>query len=218
MKYSALVVAAGKGNRMHLGFNKVYARLENGKTILETAIAVFLMDPDCIQVVIVTNPEEYRTRVIGRMPGRITLCEGGSTRQESVRNGLLAVLADTVFIHDGARPFLDKNHLALLKKAMETEDAALLCVPCKDTIKKVQDGYIETTYDRSTLIAAQTPQAFRTDLIISCIEQAEMDGYTGTDDCSLVEKYSKVRIKAVEGNYANRKITTADDLNFQKER
>ena len=95
---------------------------------------------------------------------------------------------------------------------METEDAALLMVPCKDTIKRVIGGYVEETYDRSTLMCAQTPQAFRTSVLISCMDQAVLDGWTGTDDASVVEKYSNVRVAAVEGDYANLKVTTPEDI------
>ena len=115
-------------------------------------------------------------------------------------------------IHDGARPFLSQDLLDSIKNTLTTEDACLLMVPCKDTIKKVIDGYVETTYDRSTLMAAQTPQAFKTDLILSCTKKAMEENYTGTDDASLVEKYSDVKVKAVEGSYANIKITTIEDL------
>ena len=213
MKYSALIVAAGSGSRMNLGYNKVYARLKDGRTIVETTVDVFLNDPDCGQIVVVTDPGEFRKNYTKRHDGRIVLCQGGSTRQESVNNGLAAVMLDTVMIHDGARPFLDQDSLNRLKNAMETEDAALLCVACKDTIKKADDnGYIVETYERSTLRSAQTPQAFRTSVIMDAMEKAIADGYTGTDDCSLVERYSSVRIKAVEGSYGNFKVTTPEDL------
>jgi len=116
-------------------------------------------------------------------------------------------------VHDGARPYLDEKSLKRIKKALKTDDAVLLSVPCKDTIKKVgEDGYIELTYDRGTLCAAQTPQAFRTDLLLECMKKAEAEKFTGTDDCSVVETFSDVRIKTVEGSYANIKITTPEDM------
>lgn len=212
MNYSALIVAAGAGTRMKLGFNKVYMRLNNGKCLLEQTLSVFMKDPDCTQIVVVTDPVVFRKEIGKRSIGKVVLVKGGDTRQQSVHNGLMAVLEDKVFIHDGARPFLSEDALERLKKTMEHEKAALLTVPCKDTIKKVKDGYIEKTYDRATLVNAQTPQAFDTDLIISCMEKADMEGFTGTDDTSLVEKYSDVRIASVEGDYGNLKITTPEDI------
>ena len=212
MEYSALIVAAGSGSRMGLGFNKVYAKLKDGQTILERTIGVFLRDPDCKEIIVVTEPEEYRKRIPARSIGRIVLCSGGKTRQESVNCGLQAVTQPIVMIHDGARPYLSLKNLANLKTVMETEKAALLMVPCKDTIKKVVNGYVEETYDRTTLAAAQTPQVFDTELILDCMERAIEEGFTGTDDTSLVEKYSNVKVKMVEGSYENIKITTPEDL------
>ena len=212
MEYSALIVAAGSGTRMGLGFNKVYAKLNDGETILEKTINVFMRDPECDQVIVVTDPCEYRKRMTKRFPGKIVLCTGGRTRQESVNSGLQAVMGKIVMIHDGARPYLSQKNLNDLKQAMTTEQAALLTVPCKNTIKKVVDGYVVETYDRATLAAAQTPQVFNTELILQCMKKAISDGYTGTDDASLVEKYSDVKVKAVKGSYENFKITTPSDL------
>ncbi|MBR3358121.1 MAG: 2-C-methyl-D-erythritol 4-phosphate cytidylyltransferase [Solobacterium sp.] len=212
MKYSAVIVAAGSGSRMNLGFNKVYAHLPGGRTILEETMSVFLTDPDCEQIVVVTDAAEYLHHIQTRVEGRITFACGGDTRQRSVLNGVLAAISDIVFIHDGARPHLSAELLGKLKEAMETEEAALLAVPCKDTIKVIENGYVRTTVERSTVCAAQTPQAFRTSAIIQCIRKAEEDGYTGTDDCSLAEKYSDMKIKVVEGSYENFKITTPEDL------
>ncbi|MCR5228800.1 MAG: 2-C-methyl-D-erythritol 4-phosphate cytidylyltransferase [Solobacterium sp.] len=211
MEYSAVIVAAGSGTRMGLGYNKAYYRIDD-RTILEHTMQIFLDDPECLQVIAVTDSQKYMEEITGFWPGKITLVRGGRSRMESVSNGLNAVLCDTVMIHDGARPYLSRECLDALKKAMETEQAACLTVPCKDTIKKVSDGYLTETVERSTIAAAQTPQVFRTDLIISCMNRALQEGYTGTDDCSLVERYSYVPIRAVEGSYENIKITTPEDL------
>ena len=211
MEYSALIVAAGSGSRMKLGYNKVYYDLGDS-TVLEKTMALFLMDSRCSQIVVVTDSEDFQEHIHKRFSGRVTLVSGGSTRQESVSNGLGAVISDIVLIHDGARPYLDEDCLNRLLAAMESEQAACLMVPCKDTIKAVAGGYITGTLERDTLRQAQTPQAFRTELILACMEQAVRDGYTGTDDCSLVERYSKAKIRVVEGSYANIKITTPEDL------
>lgn len=213
MKYAAVIVAAGSGTRMKLGYNKVYAKMRDERTILNHTLDVFRADRDCIQIVIVTEALTYYQNMEGDWPGMITLAKGGKTRQESVRNGLMAVIADYVMIHDGARPYLDEKSLKRIRKALKQDDAVLLSVACKDTIKQVDaEGYIVQTYDRSTLCAAQTPQAFRTELLMECMKKAEREGFTGTDDCSLVEAFSDVRVKTVKGSYANIKITTPEDL------
>ncbi|NCB33960.1 MAG: 2-C-methyl-D-erythritol 4-phosphate cytidylyltransferase [Erysipelotrichia bacterium] len=209
MQYSALIVAAGSGSRMGLGYNKVYYRCADGRTILEHTIEVFRRDRDCVQIIAVSDPQDFHEHI---KSADVTAVPGGSTRQESVSHGLAEVAADYVFIHDGARPYLDQASLDAMKKALQTEDAACLMVKVKDTIKQVEDGYIASTPDRSKLWAAQTPQAFRTSLLKECMKAAETEGWTGTDDCSLAERYSAVRIKVVEGSYGNYKITTPEDL------
>ena len=135
MKYSALVVAAGSGSRMKLGYNKVYMRLSDGKCLLDKTLSVFMDDPDCTQIVVVTDPAMFRQEIGEKTVGKVVVARGGETRQESVHNGLMAVLEETVFVHDGARPFLKKEVLERLKGTMETEDAALLVHAdvCPDT-------------------------------------------------------------------------------------
>ncbi len=211
MDYSVVITAAGSGSRMQLGYNKVYYRMD-GKTILEHSIETFLKDEDCKQIVVVSDVMQFRKEIPHILQGNVVLCEGGATRQESVCNGVAACMCDVVMIHDGARPFVSMEDISSLKKTMEEEKACCLMVPCKDTIKVVQDGYIEKTLVRDTLRAAQTPQVFNTDLYLQCASKAKMDGFVGTDDCSLVETYSDVRIKVVEGSYENFKITTKEDL------
>ena len=165
MEYTALIVAAGTGTRMGLGYNKVYAPLKDGKAILFHTMEVFQKDPDCRQMVIVTDSWSFMEHWKGVLPQETVYVHGGKSRLESVRNGLLAVEYPYVFVHDGARPYVSEASIQALKEALKEDDAALLMVPCKDTIKVVKDGYVQETLDRSTLMAAQTPQAFRTDLL-----------------------------------------------------
>ena len=212
MEYSVVIVAAGSGTRMKLGYNKVFAEMKNGRSVLETTLSVFQKDQDCRQIIVVTDPDEFRRNMNNDIRKYTEVCAGGSTRQESVSRGLSLVKYPYVMIHDGARPFVTTELLNRLKKAMVNENAALLMVPVKDTIKKVEEGYVTGTFVRSELKAAQTPQMFETALIRNCMNQAMQEGYTGTDDASLVEKFSDVRIKAVDGEYSNYKITTPEDL------
>jgi 2-C-methyl-D-erythritol 4-phosphate cytidylyltransferase len=95
---------------------------------------------------------------------------------------------------------------------METEGTACLMVQCKETIKLSADGYIEKTLPLSQLMAAQTPQAFQTELLLHAMRSARADGFEATDDCSIVEAYTDIQIKTVPGSYANKKITTIEDL------
>ena len=210
MKYSVLIPAAGEGRRMELGYNKVFYRMDD-RTVIEHTMDLFLKDPDCEEIVVVTDAAFY-CRTIPQGRGKVVLVKGGKTRQESVCNGLRAVISDTVLVHDGVRPYLTEDCLRAVKEAMETEEAACLAVPVKDTVKCVQNGYVESTPDRTVLYNAQTPQAFRTDLLRTCMEAAVRDGFTGTDDCSVVERYSDARIRIVAGSYDNIKLTTPEDI------
>lgn len=212
MRYSAVIVAAGTGSRMGLGYNKVYAPLGDGRSILMHTIEVFQKDAECTQIVVVTEANDFQKMICGSWPEKVVLAKGGVSRQESVFHGLLAVKEDVVMIHDGARPYVKQENLQALKEAMVSHKAACLMVPCKDTISVVEDGYIVNALDRSTLRAAQTPQVFETDLILACMKQAFAQGFTGTDDCSLVLRFSKEKICVVEGSYENIKITTREDL------
>ena len=211
MDYSAVIVAAGSGTRMGLGYNKVYYE-KDGITILERTLRVFLEDEDCREVIAVTDPELFREKLSHLKDARIRVVSGGATRQESVTNGVLCTNERIVMIHDGARPYLSQECLNRLKECMRRSKAACLMVPCKDTIKRVADGYIVETIPRAELMAAQTPQVFDREILLECLKKAREDHYTGTDDCSVVEKYADIRIAVVEGDYENLKITTPDDL------
>jgi 2-C-methyl-D-erythritol 4-phosphate cytidylyltransferase len=212
MDYSVLIVAAGRGERMGLGYNKVFYMLKEGTTILDTTLELFLKDPRCKQIVIVTNPSEMTLAMKKREIGRIVHVAGGETRQISVHNGLTAVSEEIVLIHDGARPWCPTKCVDDLLIAMETEDAAILAVPVKDTIKEVEDGYIVRTIERSRLFQAQTPQAFKTSLILEACKMAEIENKKVTDDAQMIEMYTGTRVKIVEGSYTNIKVTTKEDL------
>lgn len=210
MDYSAIIVAAGNGTRMKLGYNKVYHRIE-GLTILERTMQIFEKDTRCKQVIVVTEGTDYKLQT-NRYNGKIVVVRGGATRQESVQNGLYAVREKIVLVHDGARPYVSADCIDRLCTSMETNEAAILMVAAKDTIKTVKAGFVENTPDRETLMHAQTPQAFKTTLLLDCYKQAFKDNFVGTDDSSLVEKYSDTKIAVVEGDYRNIKITTTEDL------
>lgn len=212
MDYSVLIVAAGRGERMGLGYNKVFYMLKEGTTILDTTLELFLKDQRCRQIIIVTNQDEMTLAMKKREIGRMVHVAGGETRQISVHNGLMAVTQDVVLIHDGARPWCPMHCVDELLIAMETQDAAILAVPIKDTIKEVADGYIIRTIERSRLFQAQTPQAFKTALILEACKQAELQNVKVTDDAQMIEMYTTTKVKIVEGSYTNIKVTTKDDL------
>jgi len=114
-------------------------------------------------------------------------------------------------IHDAVRPFIDSQMLRLAYETACDVGGALVAVPVKDTIKTARNNIITGTPDRSNLWQAQTPQAFRFDLVLNAHCQAAQDCFLGTDDCSLVER-SGAKIRIVAGSYRNIKITTPEDL------
>ena len=196
---------------MGLGYNKVYYPV-NGRPLLAYTIDVFEKDQDCKEIVVVSDVNTFREKMIHESFNKVKVVEGGSSRQESIYHGLQNVTEEIVMIHDGARPHITLELLGKLKEAMKKEKGAILMVPCKDTIKIVKDGYIEQTIPRETLMAAQTPQVFYTKDILYCMNKAIEENYIGTDDASLIEKYLDIKVAVVLGDYNNLKITTPEDL------
>ncbi len=212
MEYSAIILAAGKGQRTGLAYNKVFHKLD-GQAIINYSVDVFASDDDCKQIIIVIaeHEQEYFTATVHAH--KVEYAIGGATRQESVANGLQKVNQDHVMIHDGARPFIDQSLLDQIKETLDEYDACLPMVPVTDTIKQVDaEGFVVQTPKREDYMAAQTPQAFSTGLIKDCHLLAKQDGFVGSDDAQLVEIYCACPIKVIFGSYQNRKITTTEDV------
>ncbi|MEA5026798.1 2-C-methyl-D-erythritol 4-phosphate cytidylyltransferase [bioreactor metagenome] len=211
MNYAVLIVAAGKGSRMNLGYNKVFYELEDGITVLQKTLTAFLDDERCKQIVVVLNRDDMK-RPFKRECGRLVRVFGGVTRQDSVYNGLMAVKEEYVLIHDGARPGISMECIDNLLETLKSEDACILAVKSKDTLKKVEQEYVVETVDRSSIYQAQTPQAFKTQLIIDCHKKALALNIKATDDSQVVELTSDTKIKVVYGDEKNIKLTTRQDL------
>lgn len=219
-KSIALIPAAGSGKRMCSSVNKQYMNL-SGLPILARTIAVFEQSPQIDAIYLVVPAEEItycREHVVEAHGFRkvAAIVPGGKERQNSVMNGLLAIRQaagadDVILIHDGVRPFITAAIIAEAIKIARCNDGALVAVPCKDTIKTVCEDFVFATPPRETLWQAQTPQAFRLGTILEAHLAAEKDGYTGTDDASLVERQGG-KIRVLRGDYRNIKITTPDDL------
>ena len=211
MNYSAIVLCAGKGSRSGLTYNKMLYRFKN-KTVYEMTMDIFLNDERCKQIVVVTKEEELDDLKKLISSKKIDYVFGGKERQDSVYNGLQVVKEDYVLIHDGARPYLKKENIDDILECLNKNNACLLVVPVKDTIKVCMDGNIVKTLPREQLVQAQTPQASKTELIKRCYQKGKDQNYIATDDASLVEYFENIEVKAVLGSYSNIKITTPDDL------
>lgn len=208
MDYSCVIVAAGKGSRMNLGYNKAYYMLDD-KCILEHTIKAFKDDHDCKEIIVVCDIDDFKDHI---KDDDVILVSGGATRSDSVYNGLQKVSYEYVMIHDGARPYVSSKILDDTKQCLSKHNACLAMVDCKDTIKKVVDNKVVKTYVRSTLKNAQTPQSFKTSMIIEAYQKAMADNFVATDDASIYEVYGKDDVYVIEGSYDNIKITTIEDI------
>ena len=211
MDYSAIILCAGRGSRSGLNYNKLLYRFEE-KTVYEMTMEIFLKDDRCQQIVVVTKKDELNDLKKLITANKITYVFGGTERQDSVYNGLQVVNQEYVLIHDGARPYLKIEYIDDILRCLNDNPACLLMVPVKDTIKVCKEGIVVETLPRSILMQAQTPQAFKTELIKDCYQLAKDANFVATDDASLVEKFKDVDVTVVIGSYENIKITTPDDL------
>lgn len=210
----AVIAAAGSSSRMG-GRDKLAEPLDGIPVILRTLAAVEAV-PEIREIVVVTREdrvEEYR-RLLGQCSRLRAVVPGGSTRQESVRNGVRALSPDCTLaaIHDGARPLVTPEVFARCIEAARSCGAATAAVPVKDTIKLADEaGRVLDTPDRSRLWAVQTPQIFDRERYLRAAEEAERRGLSCTDDCQLFEAMGW-EVQLVMGDYCNLKLTTPEDF------
>lgn len=210
--YSVIILCAGKGTRTGLNYNKMLYQFQDGRTVYEMTINHFIHDQLCHQIIVVTQPHEREIFQSLIQHPLIEFVDGGKERQDSVYAGLKKVSSEYVLIHDGARPYIKDEHIQLLLQCVKKHKACLLMVPCKDTIKEVNDGKVIKTLKRETLMQAQTPQAFDTELILNAYKQGIENHFQATDDAQMVEMFSDEDVYIVVGDYENKKITTKEDL------
>ncbi|MCM3762408.1 2-C-methyl-D-erythritol 4-phosphate cytidylyltransferase [Alkalihalobacillus oceani] len=214
MKYSVVIPAAGQGKRMKAGRNKQFLKLQGEEIIVHT-VRLFEQDPSCRRIVVVANPEEValmNTMMDKRDFKKVTVATGGKERQDSVRNGLQSLEEDgIILVHDGARPFVEQRVIDELVERAGERGAAIAAVRVKDTIKRVEGDSVVETLKRDELWAVQTPQAFQAALLRQAHAKAEQEGYTATDDASLIEWIGRT-VVIVEGSYHNLKLTTPEDM------
>lgn len=236
MTVAALVVGAGRGERLRATLSgpawpegggtapdapvpKAFVRV-GGRTLLARACEALAACEAVDRVVPVVPPgtEELARRSLAGVEPAAKLgapVPGGAARQDSVRAGLEALPegVELVAVHDAARPLVRPADVARVVAAARATGAALLAVPAADTLHRVEDDRVVETPARRGLWAAQTPQVFRIDWLREALAKARADGIEGTDDAALVARLG-VAVRVVEGDPANRKITTAADLAF----
>lgn len=222
---AAVVLAAGSGKRMNAGVKKQYMEIA-GRPVLYYSLKAFeesfideivlVVSQDEIEQVQESYVNQYGFQKISR------IVVGGKERYHSVACGLQAVRQDCdfVFIHDSARPMLTQEILQRAYRAVQEEEACVVGVPSKDTVKIADEqGYVSVTPNRSLVWNVQTPQVFSYPLVYSAYEellQKEQEllaaGVQITDDAMVVEHLAHHKVKLVEGSYENIKITTPEDV------
>jgi 2-C-methyl-D-erythritol 4-phosphate cytidylyltransferase len=138
---------------------------------------------------------------------------GGSTRQESVSNALTLVRSPRVLVHDAVRPLAEVSLLERVLSRLDGIDGVIPAVPIDETIKRVEEGMAIETVDRTCLWRAQTPSAFLTATLKAAYERARIDGFVGTDEAQLVQRYGG-RVAVVPGSRTNIKVTFPEDLSL----
>jgi 2-C-methyl-D-erythritol 4-phosphate cytidylyltransferase len=219
-KVIAIVAAAGSSVRFGRGENKPFLLL-GGKPVLVYSLELLQASTSIDEIVLVVrgvDREHAQALVTKHATTKVgEVVEGGESRQDSVYSGLQRVKvrgAKYVLVHDAVRPFLRLDHIEKVTSEAKQSGAAILAVRPKDTIKfSDRNHLIEQTLDRSRLWAAQTPQCFAFDLLAHAFEAAIRDGFTGTDESSLVERLGS-KVSIIEGSYENIKITTREDLDL----
>jgi 2-C-methyl-D-erythritol 4-phosphate cytidylyltransferase len=226
MKVIVIIPAAGLGTRMAPAGKKGIPSKQfseiNGVPIVIHTLRVFARSKQVTRIVVALRKneiEQFSKRLDAeKIAAKITVVEGGEHRQDSVANALASLQAapeDIVLIHDAVRPFVDDEIIAAVVHEVEKHGAAIAGLPAVDTIKQVEraaDGAIITsTIPRERVVQAQTPQGFRYALIKRAFDSAISDGFTGTDEASLVERLGE-SVRVVMGSARNIKITTPADM------
>lgn len=209
----AVIVAAGSASRMG-GIDKVMQPLDGEPMIVKTVRA--FDSCDAVREIVIVTRQDLLDKIMDLCTGfeKVTaVVAGGKTRTESVWAGLdaLSPKVKLAAIHDGARPLVSWQLIDRTIRAAHTYGAAAPGIAVKDTIKVVRGSVVMQTPDRSTLQAVQTPQVFDYPILRAALKKALKNGAQITDDCSAVEQLG-MRVKIVEGEERNIKITTPTDL------
>ena len=218
MHVAAIIAAAGRGVRLGAGVRKQFLDLGDGQVMLERSIAAFANTESVKEIVVALPPDvTYDPRASDKP---IRTVAGGTRRQDSVANAFAAVstIADVIVIHDAARPFVSVELIDRTVRAAYEYGAAIAALPVTDTVKQIAEGsrrVISGTLPRDTIVLAQTPQAFRRDILARAMAVAE--GSEATDEATLVER-AGFPVHVVDGEAANIKVTTQADLSDARAR
>lgn len=214
MGVTLVLPAAGSGSRFGSAIPKQLLPLR-GVPILRRSLERFL---GLIDAVVIPAPADLHDELgaaVAGVPLPVRVITGGATRQASVHAGLLASdpAHALVLVHDAVRPFVPPCCIAACLAALATHDAAVVAVPCSDTVKRVEveiPGRVATTVSRDGLWLAQTPQGLRREIALAAFARAAAEGWVVSDDVQVIER-SGGSVAVVPGDRRNLKITTPDD-------
>ncbi|HZI50605.1 MAG TPA: 2-C-methyl-D-erythritol 4-phosphate cytidylyltransferase [Terriglobia bacterium] len=216
MSVTAIIAAAGAGRRMKSDRPKQLLTLQNTPILIYT---VRKFDAcRLIERILVAAPQESVDEVRRLVAGAgfskpVSVVQGGARRQDSVAVAMQHLSPDTtiVTVHDAVRPFVRVDEIEAVIAQAQKSGAAVLAIPIVDTVKQIRKDVIDSTLTREHLVLAQTPQAFRIEVLREAFERARRDEYYGTDESSLVERLG-LPVAVVRGSERNIKITRPDDL------
>ena len=217
-KVSAIILAAGSGSRF--GEKKQFKEL-NGKPIWFYSLNTFIQSESVDELILVIPNDSLETLKQSQVftslnkTNNIKLVSGGESRKDSVFNGLKVVkkAIDIVCIHDAARPFIKASYIKHSVEACSEFDGAIIAIPSVDTVKKVDKQIIKNTIDRESLWMAQTPQTFKKDKLLYAIKNSS---HLNITDESMLMEEANFKIKLIEGDQSNFKITNEIDWEFAK--
>ncbi len=212
MRVTAVIVAAGRGTRMGGAANKVLLPLA-GLPILAHVLAAFADAPRISEIVLVAREgeeEDVTSLLPARARTRTRIVRGGAERRDSSLFGVRAASGDLVLIHDAARPLVSRELIDRVIDGTIAHGACVPVVPVVDTVRRVGPaGLLPDVIERFGLVAIQTPQGFRTEVILRGL--AETTGLTLPDDAAAVLACG-LPVSVVDGERENLKVTTASDL------
>ena len=220
MQVGVIIAAAGAGRRMKADRPKQFLALD-GVPILVSTLRKFAASRLVDHIVIASQRESLKDvrQLVSEaaLTKPVKTIEGGDRRQDSVEMAMRHLDSGTtiVAVHDGVRPFVSLEEIEQVVAEADRSGAAILAIPITDTVKEVEGDSVKSTLRRENLVLAQTPQAFRIEVLEKAFTDARKDGYYATDEASLVERTGHP-VALVRGSERNIKITRPSDLSLAR--
>jgi len=214
-----IIPAGGSGTRMGENLPKQFLKLHNKEIIIRT-LEVF-QNSDSIDKICISIGKDQKSKLLDLLDkysiNKVSeIVEGGKTRQESIYNALSTQIvqsSDNVLVHDAVRPFISEDLISRLLNQLVNFEAVIPVIPVSDTIKMIENEQIIDTPKREKLYSAQTPQAFKTKVLLEANEFVLKKSIKVTDDASIVEAYG-IKVNTIIGDPKNIKITNPLDMKY----